>query len=100
MQAITFKKEKSKIKVAKWGTPKKIFLKKSVQNWPEENINFWPKDVVPSSSPDLNPLDFSLCVYVQSKACDRQHPNIGDLKSALSEAWSDMPASYVRVIQA
>ncbi len=70
---------------------------KSVQNWLKENINFWPKDVWPPSSPDLNPLDFSLWVYVQSKACDHQHPNIGNLKSAVSVAWSNMEASYVRL---
>ena len=31
-----------------------------IQNWLWTHIKFWPKDVWPSSSPDLNPLDFSL----------------------------------------
>ena len=54
---------------------------KLVQNWLSENLKFWPKEVWPPSSPDLNPLDFSIWAYVQARACAQQHPNLESLRS-------------------
>jgi inhibitor of nuclear factor kappa-B kinase subunit alpha len=71
---------------------------KIVQNWLLENINFWPKEIWPPSSPDLNPLDYSIWAFVQSKACNCQHPNIDSLKSAVSDVWADMSESRIQKV--
>ena len=59
---------------------------KIVQAWLKTNLNFWPKDVWPPSSPDLNPLDYSIWAFVQSRACKSSHPNLEALKSSISSA--------------
>jgi len=69
---------------------------KVVQKWLSENINFWPKDVWPPSSPDLNPLDFSIWAYVQAKSCDQQHPNLDHLKASVTEVWNNLSVTYIR----
>lgn len=69
---------------------------KVVQTWLEKNIKHWPKDVWPPSSPDLNPLDFSIWAYVQSRACARQHANLDALKVDIVKAWTDMDEDYIR----
>ena len=69
---------------------------KVVQKWLSENINFWPKDVWPPSSPDLNPLDFSIWAYVQAKSCDQQHPNLDHLKAAVADVWNNLSVTYIR----
>ena len=53
---------------------------KTVQKWLDETLNFWPKEIWPSSSPDLNPLDFSMWAYVQVMAYKSQHPNLNALR--------------------
>jgi len=68
---------------------------KSVQKWLADNINFWPKDMWPPSSPDLNPLDFSIWANIQSKACNCQHPNLDSLKAAVEEHWNNMSDDYI-----
>jgi hypothetical protein len=49
----------------------------------------------PPSSPDLNPLDFSIWAYIQSKACNCQHPNLESLKVAVEEHWNNMVEDYI-----
>ena len=69
---------------------------KLVQEWLSENLNFWPKEVWPPSSPDLNPLDFSIWAYVQAKACKVQHPNLDALQLSVSKVWNDMTEAFIR----
>ena len=38
---------------------------KSVQTWVENHVKFWSNEMWPPSSPDLNPLDFSIWAYIQ-----------------------------------
>jgi inhibitor of nuclear factor kappa-B kinase subunit alpha len=71
---------------------------KSTQNWLGDHLNFWSKETWPPSSPDLNPLDFSIWAYVQARACAHQHSNIESLKESVSKEWSKMPASYIRTV--
>ena len=69
---------------------------KSVQKWLSDNLNFWHKGMWPPSSPDLNPLDFSIWAYVQSKAGKSQHPNLESMRLSVSKAWNNMSADYIR----
>jgi inhibitor of nuclear factor kappa-B kinase subunit alpha len=71
---------------------------KTVQKWLADNVKFWPKEVWPPSSPDLNPLDFSIWAYVQSKACAQQHPNIDSLKDAVAKEWNNMEEGFIRTV--
>jgi transposase len=69
-----------------------------VQNWLRTRINFWPKDVWPPSSPDLNPLDFSIWANVQAKVNVKQHPNTEALKASINKVWADMSGDEIRTI--
>ncbi len=45
-------------------------MSKKTQKWLVENkLKFWPKEIWPPNSPDLNPLDYSIWAYVAQKAC-------------------------------
>ena len=62
---------------------------KIVQNWLKNNLNFWAKDIWPPSSPDLNPLDFSIWANLRARVNEHQHPNIDTLKSTIIKAWNE-----------
>ena len=73
---------------------------RSVQEW---LINFfgenrvWKKEEWPASSPDLNPLDFSIWNQVQRKACKNFHSTIDGLKVDIQEAWeTELTPEYIR----
>ncbi|QQP51606.1 Putative transposable element, partial [Caligus rogercresseyi] len=44
----------------------------------------WPKNSVAPQSPDLNPLDFSICGI-----------NVNDLKTSVNKVWRSMRKVYV-----
>ena len=47
----------------------------------EKNFpNSWGKDIWPSNSSDLNPLDHSICFLLKDKACKKRHASIQSLK--------------------
>ena len=69
---------------------------KITQKWLDENLNFWSKEMWPPSSPDLNPLDFSIWAKVQSDACKDSHPNKEALIKSVTKAWSNMSEDYIR----
>lgn len=48
-------------------------------------LEMWPTSLL-----DLNPLDFSIWVYIQLKACSCQHPNLESLKVAVEEHLNNM----------
>lgn len=63
---------------------------KATQAWLKENMKFWDKSIWPPSSPDLNPLDFSIWASVQTEASKVQHPNLKSLKKAVTKAWNNL----------
>jgi len=67
------------------------------QKWLKEHLKFWPKDVWPPSSPDLNPLDFSIWAKVQAQACRQQHPSLETLKRSVSRAWAGLDPDYIKL---
>ncbi|QQP57890.1 Putative transposable element [Caligus rogercresseyi] len=50
----------------------------------------------PPSSPNLNPLDFSIWQHIENKACGVYHSNISDLKSTVNDVWAAMDETYIR----
>ena len=52
--------------------------------------NVWDKDVWPSNSPDLNPMDYSIWSILEKKACSTRHNTVDSLKRALKKAWTEI----------
>ncbi|QQP37277.1 Uncharacterized protein FKW44_017492 [Caligus rogercresseyi] len=70
---------------------------KKVQDFCRANMaDFWPADMWPSSSPDLNPLDFSVWSVLESHACKTSHANLTSLQQAIVEAWDNLTEEYIK----
>jgi hypothetical protein len=66
------------------------------QEWLAANMaNFWPKTIWPPSSPDLNPLDYSVWSVLESKACATPHSNVEALKASIVRAWRSLSKEYI-----
>jgi inhibitor of nuclear factor kappa-B kinase subunit alpha len=66
------------------------------QKWMAENLaNFWSKEVWPPSSPDLNPLDYSVWGVLEGKACKTSHPSVDALKVSIVKAWRTLSKEYI-----
>ena len=66
------------------------------QKWCENNCPPWIiKEEWPSSSPDLNPLDYSLWSILDSEACSKSSPSIEALKLKLINTWEKIPMEIV-----
>jgi transposase len=69
---------------------------KKTQAWLAANLaDFWPKDLWPPSSPDLNPLDYSIWSVVEAKACKTSHPSVDALKASIVRVWRSMTREYL-----
>jgi len=69
---------------------------KKVQNFCRRNFaDFWPADLWPSSSPDLNPLDFAVWGVLEESVNKTSHPNIESLKAAIKKEWNAMSVDFV-----
>ena len=54
---------------------------KETQKWLKSNLtNFWPWTIWPSSSPDCNPMDYTVWSLVDRDACLTSHSNIKKLQ--------------------
>ena len=61
-----------------------------VQEWCKRNIvGFWPKELWPPSSPELNPMDFVIWSNLESKACSSNHRSIESLM-LLKSCWDEI----------
>ena len=51
----------------------------------------------PPSSPDLNPLDFSICIWSMLKkdASRSEKLSVNHLKKSLQKAWADIPQKKI-----
>ncbi|PIC39650.1 hypothetical protein B9Z55_011270 [Caenorhabditis nigoni] len=54
------------------------------------------KDLWPASSPDLNPMDFSVWGHLESKISGSSYSSVDTLKDALQKAWDDIDVDYCR----
>ena len=58
---------------------------------------FLSKEEWPPSSPDLNPMDFSIWSILQEKACSKPHRNVESLKKSLVKEWANIPQEKLRI---
>ncbi|KAI6646946.1 hypothetical protein LOD99_9040 [Oopsacas minuta] len=67
------------------------------RKWLHENISgFLSKEEWPPSSPDLNPMDFSIWAILETKACAKSHNNLDSLKRSLVKEWEKIPQEVLR----
>ena len=57
---------------------------------------FWDKEIWPPSSPDLNPLDFSIWSMLKKDACRSEKLSVNHLKKSLQKAWADNSQKKIR----
>ncbi|VDO86688.1 unnamed protein product [Heligmosomoides polygyrus] len=69
--------------------------------WCEANLpDLWTKEVWPSNSPDLNPMDFTFWSILEQKACSFRHSALDSLKRALEKAWDKLsPKMIARILK-
>ena len=67
------------------------------QSWCRENFpSFWDKEIWPPSSPDLNPLDFS--IWSMLKKTHASQKTFCHLKKSLQKPWADIPQKKIHVV--
>lgn len=59
------------------------------------NVQFWNKELWPSNSPDLNPLDYYFWARIEAKACDKPHRSITTLKTDIKKAVGSLSKSEI-----
>jgi transposase len=78
-----------------------IHTARATQDWCDNNTNipdFINKDQWPPRSPDLNPLDYSIWSILLSRACNRPHPDLLSLRSALEREWEALDIETLKRI--
>ncbi|VDP18585.1 unnamed protein product [Heligmosomoides polygyrus] len=58
--------------------------------------DYWTKDFWPPNSPDLNPMDFAVWVYLQQKVSSKSHQSFNALKASHQMAWNDIDVTFLR----
>ncbi|KAF2350372.1 hypothetical protein FHG87_018871 [Trinorchestia longiramus] len=67
-----------------------------VQDWCKDNFkSFWPKELWPPSSPDLNSMDFWIWSILEQKFCAVSHSSVEVLKQKLTKSWAEIDAVTV-----
>ena len=70
---------------------------RTTQEWLRANVpDFISTSDWPSSTPDLNPLDYKLWSVLQTMACKKRSSNIDSLKRALVQVARHFPINTVR----
>jgi hypothetical protein len=57
---------------------------------PQRNNGEWP-----ATSPDLNPLDYSIWNELKRRACVKKHETVEALKRSLQRAWNQIPQEMI-----
>ena len=57
---------------------------------------FWSEEIWPPSFPDLNPMDFCVWSYLETKACSVAHTSVEALKLSLMLEWAKLPQEHYR----
>ena len=66
-------------------------VSEDTQKWCKNNFKrFWRADWWPPYSPDLNPLDFNIWGYVESKACAMPHSSVKALQESVDKYWKEL----------
>ena len=59
-------------------------------------LDFISKEEWLPSSPDLNPMDFSIWSILGTKACAKSHSSVETLKKSLLREWVKIPQDTLR----
>ena len=71
---------------------------KKVQDFLKENLPLMvPKDIWPSSSPDLNVCDYWLFGVIEGKSNVTSHPSVNSLKAAIRRAFRNLDPEDVKM---
>ena len=68
-------------------------MSEETQTWLKENYGehrFWNESMWPPYSPDLNPMDYFVWGYVESKACKNPHSSVSSLQKSVNHWWSEL----------
>lgn len=67
-----------------------------VQKWCKSKIpDFISTSEWPPSSPDLNPLDYSIWEFLESKVNSKRHTTLESLKASIQREWDNLPMKTV-----
>lgn len=70
---------------------------RSTQNWLiARGIDFIGHEDWPSSSPDLNPLDYKIWQHLEEIVCAKPHQNLESLRASLVKAAAEIDMNVVR----
>ena len=68
------------------------YTSNKTQSWCRENFpRFWSKKLWPHSSPDLNPMDFSVWSMLETEVCCSPHTTVESLKVSLVIGLAKIP---------
>ena len=68
-----------------------------MQNWCKNNLpDFWPKDIWPPSSPDLNPLDYYVWGVAESQVNRFPHNTKESLIKSIMEVFAKLSSEDVK----
>ncbi|QQP35714.1 Uncharacterized protein FKW44_024007, partial [Caligus rogercresseyi] len=56
----------------------------------------WPADFWPSSSPDVNPLDFAVWSFLEGKTNKTSHTSVEALKATITKEWDNMSEDFIK----
>ena len=69
------------------------------QAYLRENFDeFWSKEKWPPSSPDANPMDFSVQSILETKVCKKNHSSVKLLTKSLQQEWKKISVDEIRKI--
>ncbi len=70
---------------------------KTNQQWCRDNLpEFISTDDWPPSSPDLNPLNYSIWGFLESRVNAKRHSSVESLKITLKKEWANLSMKYIR----
>ena len=64
------------------------------QSWTESG-GFWDIKMWTPSSPDINPMDFSISSNLKRDFSTRYHPNTDSLKAVIQSTWTKLDEKVV-----
>ena len=81
----------------------KYYLTQILAKWQlaflKENFDeFWSKEMWPPSSPDANPMDYSVQSILETKVCHKNYSSVPTLTKALKREWNKISADEIRKI--
>uniref|UniRef100_A0A1I7WYV7 DDE_3 domain-containing protein n=1 Tax=Heterorhabditis bacteriophora TaxID=37862 RepID=A0A1I7WYV7_HETBA len=72
--------------------------KTTVELCREQFPDFWGKDIWPSNSPDLNPMDFAIWSILENKLSRTSYNNLDSHKVPLVKSWDEISQEELRPV--